>query len=313
MSVRAVSFASHTGEGQIQGRLYLPAYGRPKQLVQIVHGMAEHMARYAAFCAYLAENGIAVCIHDQAGHGLSAAGPDKLGYFGRQDGYLKVLDDITEMADHALVLTGEKDLPRIILGHSMGSFIARLYCARQGQTLAGAIYSGTRGADFMVNAGIVLAKISVWKNGHLHKDEFLAGLTGRGFLKRIDNPRTALDWLSRDKTIVDAYLADPLCGFTFTAAGYLDLYRWIKAVSGRSWARKVPLELSVLLLAGQEDPVSSYGRGPLQVRDWLQATGHRTELVLYPGGRHEMLNETNREEVWQMILEWLSRQKKLEA
>lgn len=313
MSVKSVSFASHTGEGQIQGRIYLPAFGRPQQLLQIVHGMAEHMARYDSFCSMLAKKGLAVCIQDLAGHGLSAAAPEKLGYFGTENGYIKVLDDVQEMAGQAIAIIGEKEMPRFILGHSMGSFIARLYCARYGEQLTGAIFSGTRGADSMVNVGIMLARRSVRKNGALFKDEFLAGLTGKGFLKRIKNARTPVDWLSRDSDIVDAYLADPLCGFTFTAAGYLDLYRWIREVSSRQWAQQVPRQINILLFAGEEDPVSSYGRGPKQVAGWLKDSGHQVELVLYPGGRHEMLNETNREDVWQMVLDWLDGQKKLEA
>lgn len=307
MTTRDICFASYTGEGMIKGKLYLPDDRKPVQLVQIIHGMAEHMERYARFCEFLASNGRAVCIHDQAGHGLSAESNEKLGYFGVQDGYLRVLDDVAETAKQALSIIGSDDLPRIIFGHSMGSFIARLYCSRYRDKINAAVFSGTRGSDPLINLGILLAGSSVKRNGPLHKDEFLAKLTGTGMLRKIKNPRTQFDWLTRDEKIVDAYMADPLCGFTFTAAGYLDLYRWIKATTGITWAEKVPEDIAVLLLSGDNDPVSGYGNGPKQVRDWLVKTGHLADLVIYPGGRHEMLNEINREEVWYMILEWLDR------
>jgi alpha-beta hydrolase superfamily lysophospholipase len=322
-------FPSLTGEGIVHARLYRPEpvsrnlirikhsrfaekpAAQPKQLVQIVHGMAEHSLRYDEFCCFLAGQGKAVCIHDHAGHGLTAVDPDRLGYFGCPGGWLNVLDDVSETRRQALSRLADNDnLPgqwqSILLGHSMGSFISRLYCSREGDQLAAAIFSGTSGANPAVYIGHALARRSVKKNGPLHKDEFLANLTGMGFQKRIKNPRTSADWLTRDQDIVDAYLADHLCGFTFSAAGYADLYRWIMEVSSRNWAGKVPSELPVLVFSGSEDPVGQYGRGPRQVCRWLKRNGNDVQLNLYAEGRHEMLNEINRQSVWQDITNWLN-------
>lgn len=306
----SIQFPSATRQGTIAANLYLPQLKPPALLIQVIHGMAEHRLRYAEFCDYLAEQGYAVSIHDQAGHGESVDRDEKLGYFGPHDGHDLVLDDITEARRQSLERIQhewpETEQPPVVLfGHSMGSFIGRLYCRRYGHELAGAVFSGTSGRNPAIPLALWLARRSVRKNGPLYRDHFLAGLTARGMTAKITPLRTPLDWLSRDEAIVDAYIADPKCGFAFTAAGYADLYSWLKAISSPQWAAALPTTCPVLLISGSADPVGQYGRGPRQVARWLQATGHQTELRLYEGGRHEMLNEINRTEVWQDIADWL--------
>ena len=337
------SFESATGEGTVQAKLYLPEKAlrtaeptatadsavlfnadsaskitddltdkpvdeKPLQLVQIIHGMAEHIRRYDSFCRFLAESGRAVCLHDQAGHGKTAPSEEKLGYFGQEEGWLRLLDDVSETRKQARQLLAEygyESIASYLLGHSMGSFISRLYCVRENHQLAGAIFSGTAGRNPAVKFGLFLAERSVRKNGPLYKDAFLAKLTGQGFLRRIENPRTAVDWLTRDQEIVKIYDDDPLCGFTFTAAGYADLYRLLQAVSSAKWAKAMPLDLPLYMFAGEEDPVGAYGKGPAQIQAWLTEAGCQSSLKLYPGARHETLNETNRQIVWQDLVNWL--------
>ncbi len=335
--IKQYAFPSKTGTGFIQARLYRPdcavkplsrvnaadnepgagkgaaASSGPLQLVQIVHGMAEHIKRYEPFCHYLASEGVAVCLHDQAGHGASVADRDKTGYFGTADGFLHLLDDVHETRRLALELLGQNKVQTFLLGHSMGSFISRCYCAKISHQLSGAIFSGTTGSNPVVYAGLKLAERSIRKNGPLYKDAFLARLTGQGFLKRIENPDTEVDWLTRDRDIVKAYDEDPLCGFTFTAAGYADLYRLLLAVSSKNWAKKMPADMPVYLFSGEQDPVGQYGKGPRQVYRWLETTGHSVTLKLYPEGRHEMLNETNRKQVWHDIMSWLNKHKNTEV
>jgi alpha-beta hydrolase superfamily lysophospholipase len=309
---KTIEYLSATGTGTIQARLYLPAdlTKATGLLLQIVHGMAEHMARYDSFCRFLSENGLAVCIHDQAGHGRSAQSPDDLGFFGVENRVKTVQEDIDLLAELALKILVEKSNDQIrwrraLLGHSMGSFISRLYCAKPDPGLAGAIFSGTSGTNPAVKLGVFLSRRSVRKNGPRYKDEFLAKLSSMGNLKRIPQARTAFDWLTRDQAIVDAYIADPWCGYTFTAAGYRDLFTWLQMISRREWAANVPVSLPILLISGSGDPISQYGRGPRQVQQRLLAAGHRTDMKIYPGCRHEVLNETNRLMVWQDVLDWL--------
>ena len=132
-------------------------------------------------------------------------------------------------------------------------------------------------------------------------------MTAQGNFKRISQPRTAFDWLCRDQAVVDAYIADPLCGFIFTAAGYRDLASWLLHISRKDWAAKVQPDLPVLLISGSEDPVSQYGAGPRLVCERLKAAGHDVTLKVYEGSRHEVLNELNKEEVWQDVQSWLQR------
>lgn len=314
VNLELLEFPSATGKGTVKARLYWPEISalRPENiLLQIGHGMAEHMQRYDSFCRHMAGLGYAVCIHDQAGHGQTVPSDDYLGYFGESDGLSNLCQDIDTLAEQAVRRLEQesgdgRSWRRVFLGHSMGAFIGQFYCTKPGQPLAGAIFSGTAGSNPAVHLGLFLAERSVRKYGSVYKDEFLAALTWNGFLKKIPGARTKLDWLSRDTAVVDAYIADPKCGFTFTAAGYRDLYTCLIAISQKDWAAKVPAGLPIFLLSGAEDPVGNYSKGPRQVQSRLVATGHQADLKIFPDGRHEMLNEINYTEAWQAIADWLN-------
>jgi|LFRM01.1.fsa_nt_gb alpha-beta hydrolase superfamily lysophospholipase len=305
-------FPSATQTGMIEGRVYLPLeMDETIECIQIIHGMAEHMDRYNSFCRFLVQEGFAVCIHDQAGHGRSTQSPEHLGFFGPVNGADTVLDDIdTAFQEAALRLTDPTDALRIrrfLLGHSMGSFIGRLYCAKSDANVAGAIFSGTSGANPMVGIGILLAGIVIRFKGASYRSKLLETMSSSGNLKRIPDARTPFDWLTRDRAIVDAYNADPACGYRFTAAGYRDLLTWLKRVSSKHWAQQVPVECPVLIVSGDQDPIGQYGEGPAAVAQWLEETGHQVTCRIYSGGRHESLNEINREDVWRDIADWLHR------
>jgi len=176
-----ISFPSATGVGTIQARLYPPRdlAAASGFVIQIIHGMAEHMRRYHDICQFFTSHGHAVCINDLAGHGFSAPSPEHLGYFGAVNGVETVQDDLDRLAEIAIAqlndITAERIAwRRVILGHSLGSFIGRLYCTRPGRKLAGAVFSGTPGNNPKLRPGLFLAKLSVRRNGPLFKDEFLA-------------------------------------------------------------------------------------------------------------------------------------------
>ncbi len=301
MKTQEFRYASATNLGECFSMLWLPDT-RPRAVVQIAHGMAEHIGRYAPFAEYLCENGFAVAANDHAGHGQSADLAVK-GYFGEQNGWSSVVADMKALHDHAAVLM--PGIPYILFGHSMGSFLARSYAARYPQDISALILSGTAGKNPAAGIGSLVAIREKKRNGVKKPSEQLNNLSFGSYSKPFLPSRTMFDWLSRDKEQVDRYIEDPLCGFVFTAEGFFDLLSGIREISSASWAKKVP-NVPIYLFSGEKDPVGNNGKGVKQVAKWLKDTGHTVTLKLYPEGRHEMLNEINRTEVYQDVLRFLS-------
>jgi alpha-beta hydrolase superfamily lysophospholipase len=274
-----------------------------KAIVQIAHGMCEYGARYDEFARYLAENGYVVCMNDHAGHGVHA---ETLGYFGEEKGLDHVVFDMKLLMDEV----GEQyqELPLFLLGHSMGSFLARKYCTIYGDELAGCIFSGTAGHNPALGLGKRLAAIQKKVKDPKSTAKILTAMAFGANNKKVQNPVNAMAWLSRDDEVCIAYAKDRYCGFPFTIGGYYDLFSLMQEVTSKKWPSLVPKKLPVYLLSGSEDPVGNYGRGPIEVYKELKATGvEDVEIKLYPGGRHEMFNEINKEEVYADALEWLDR------
>lgn len=297
-------FSSTTDVCDIFARSFSPAdRGMVRGVVQICHGMAEHGERYQTLAYYLAYHGYAVFIHDHAGHGKSVENDDELGFFGKKNGWKSLIRDTRILTLKA----AEKypGRPVFLLGHSMGSFVARAYVA-QFSDLSGAVFSGTSGENPGAAAGIALAGLVEKFKGDHYRSPLIDHIAFGAYNKKYENPRTNFDWLSRDTAEVDKYIADPYCGFLFTATGYKDMFTILQYVSGKNWYRAVPKELPILLLSGSMDPVGSYGKGVRQVKSDLLKTGHEdVTLKLYDEGRHEMFNEINNKEVMKDLLSWL--------
>ncbi len=190
----------------------------------------------------------------------------------------------------------------------MGSFAARYYTELYGNEISGAIYCGTSGENPAAGIAVGLASFVAKRRGSRYRSEFINRLAFGSYNKKCDSPRTAFDWLTKEEEIVDRYLQDPWCGFLFTAAGYRDLFSLLKHVSAPKWYQKVPYPLPILLISGEMDPVGDYGKGVRQVYRDLKKTGHGdVTLKLYPGDRHEILNETDRKAVFAFIGEWARR------
>ena len=238
---REFSFPSATGVCTVSACAYLPET-EPETVLVIHHGMAEHRERYEPFIGFLCDHGTAVYMHDMANHGKSNEKTDETGWFG-------LIEDFRTIVRRAAEEHPGKKL--IVMGHSMGSFLCRLYTAQYPEDgFAGAIFMGTGGANGAAGAGILMAKaIAVFK-GKKHKSALLNRIAFGTYNKRFEG-RTDFDWLTRDREIVDRYIADPYCGYLFTVQGMEDLIRANAASNAKDWYEKVPKNLPVLLVSGR--------------------------------------------------------------
>lgn len=278
--------------------------GEPKAVVQLSHGMAEHSARYAGVAEALTAAGYAVYAHDHRGHGRTAHEADH-GYFADRDGWTRVVADLRQVTDHARA--EHPGLPVFLLGHSMGSFLARSYVIQDSHDLAGLILSGTAGdpgALGTVGAGVAAAEARL--RGRRHVSGLMDTLTFGRYNAAFKPNRTDVDWLSRDEAEVDAYVADPLCGNTFTSGFFVDLMGGLAGINDAKQVATVRPDLPVLLVAGDKDPVGAGGRGPRAVAQQYRDAGVTdVTCTLYPDARHEVFNETNRDEVLADVVRWL--------
>ena len=290
---------------ELEKRLW-PADGEPKGVVQFVHGMAEHIDRYDEPARRLNAAGFTVVGHTHLGHGSNTR---VKGYFAANNGWDALIDDT-----HALRQQTQAEypgLPYFMLGHSMGSFVIRTYCLKYEEGLAGVILSGTgHFAPPIVTAGSVIAALQCMLGMAEKPSRLIHHMNFSANNKRFENPRTDSDWLTRDAEQVDLYIADPDCGFVFTAGAYRDLFTGLKRLyPDRIGAMKK--DIPVLLFSGDRDPVGDDGEGVQKVAEELKAAGVRdVTLKLYKDGRHEMFNELNREEVCADLIGWLEAKRK---
>ncbi len=306
------TYHSATGVADIFARSWAPENGEIKAVLQIIHGMAEYGERYDELGAYLCENGYAVIINDHVGHGKSIKSKDDLGYFGgdKNKAGIGFVDDAHKLTQ---IAKDEFNKPVILMGHSMGSFVARHYITKYADDVLGAIICGTSGPNPAAGAGILVADLVKKLKGEKFKSEFINGMAFGTYNKRCEK-RTAFDWLSVNKENVDRYIADEQCGFLFTVAGYKNLFEILQFVSTAEWFGAVPTDLPMFLIAGSEDPVGSYGKGVMTVYTKLKETGHnRTDIKLYEGDRHEIHNEDDRYTVFSDIVSWCNSLQKVTA
>ncbi len=294
---REKRFPSATGLCDIRYRMWIPE--DPHAALQITHGMAEHIDRYDGFASFLAENGVLVFGNDIVSHNKSIAKDMPKGYFGEQNGWDAVVQDMRTMRD--LLKKDHPAIPFILFGHSMGSFLARTYAGRDGKDFEAYIFSGTAGSNPALGIGKWIAKNEIKKTGGKLPSITLFNMSFGSYNKAFRPNRTVNDWLSRDEAKVDAYVADDNCGFPFTAHAMYDVFTGLAEISNEKWAGRVP-KRPILMISGCEDPVGGRGKGVKQVYKWLKKTGHQPELKLYEGGRHEMLNEINRDDVYRDVL-----------
>jgi alpha-beta hydrolase superfamily lysophospholipase len=278
-----------------------------KAIVQIVHGMAEHAARYGEFADFLTINGFAVYANDLRGHGKTAGTEDRIGYFAEKNGWDLVVND--EFGLTQIIKKENPVLPVYLIGFSMGSLITRDYIFTHGDYINGAILSGTSSdPGVMANLGKLIAKWQIKKNGFKAKSPLLDKLSFGKFNSYFKPNRTTFDWLSTNRENVDRYIADPYCGSIFSAGFFNDLIYGVKKVNLLKNIEKISKNLPIFIISGEKDPVGDFTKGVMKVfNDYKKAKITDVTFKFYPEFRHELVNETKRSEVYKDIAEWLDK------
>jgi alpha-beta hydrolase superfamily lysophospholipase len=279
--------------------------GPVRAVVQIAHGIAEHAARYAHVAEALNERGYAVYADDHRGHGKTAASDDDLGFFAEERGWAKVLDDLYRL--NRRIVEEHPDVPVFLMGHSMGSFFAQQYLFTFPATIHGLVLSGsTRLTAREAEAGAALARFEIRRQGPRGRSLLMTAAVNGLYNRPFEPSRTDFDWLSRDEDVVDAYVADPRCGFLVTNRLWLDVFSGLRVIRQVERLESVPPEMPIYAFSGERCAVGGFGAGFERLLDaYAEAGLYHVTSKLYPGGRHEMLNETNRDEVIADLGEWL--------
>ncbi len=300
------TFKSKNGVNDIAYYVYKPE-GEIKGIIQISHGMCEYIERYEGDIEPFLNAGYLVCGNDHLGHKGSVKSDDDLGYMGPKDGWIHMYEDVHEMTN---VIKGQyPGLPVFLLGHSMGSFIARAVIRNYGNEYAGAIISGTAGGNPQAKMGLNMVKLLKKLRGDRYRSKMLTNLSFGSYNKRYKDVRTDYDWLTRDPEVVDVYMKDKYDMFTFTTSGYECLMNVLMYVTCDEWYDSVPASLPLILVSGADDPVGGWGDGIKEVDSKLKAKDRKDySCKLYDGMRHELFHEIGKEEVYSDILAFLDRQ-----
>lgn len=272
--------------------------------MQIAHGIAEHSARYDDFAMYMASHGFVVVANDHLGHGKSICEEENLGFFAEENGWSLAVQDMHTLHE---MMQAKYPLPYFLFGHSMGSFLVRTYIIYHRSGLSGVILSGTgRQTSASIKAGRLVGEYEVKRHGLKYKSERINQIAFGGNNKGFPAARTVSDWLSRDSAVVDEYMADELCGYIPSARLFLDMLDGLSIIGSRKKRQHMNKLLPVFFLSGDKDPVGENGAGVISVyKSFLDAGMENVTLKLYHNGRHEMLNELNKADVYCDVLSWI--------
>lgn len=307
-----LSFDSADGHSRLQGFIWWCANPyktgsplRPRGIVQLVHGMAEHIQRYDEFAQFLVGHGYLVCGHNQLGHGPELA-EEARGNIDPQQGTSILLRDIDSIRQLVWGIC-DTQIPYFLFGHSMGSFEVRTYIAEKGEGLAGAILCGTGSIALQqARTGAMMARLISKLRGQNYKSKFLHTLADGAYAKAIKEAKTPFDWLSYNEENVELYSKDPACGFVFGAGAYATLAKLTYQACHIQYAQKVPVDLPLFFISGSEDVVGNNGEGVMQAVSLMQDVGVKdVSCMLYEHMRHEILNEKNRDLVYVDVVRWL--------
>lgn len=271
-------------------------------VIQLLHGLGEHINRYERFAAAANARGFVVCAHDHRGHGGHG---DEAGFFADKNGWHLVVDDAHVTHEH--IREQFPGLPIVMLGHSMGSYVAQAFAMHYGAKLSGLLLSGSMWPQrTKVLPAMLIARLESARIGSRGRSALLNKIGFGDFNRRFEPARTELDWLSRDEHEVDLYVADPLCGGPYTCGLWIDVLGALYSLGSDYSLNRIPADLPILITGGSNDPVGGEDSMTRLIMHYAQTGHQRVTMKLYPEGRHEMLNETNREEVTHDWLEWIA-------
>ena len=277
----------------------------PRAIIQIAHGVADHIDRYRDFMEFLANKGFVVVGNDHLGHGHTIRHPIEQGFFAYKNGWNHVVEDIETL--HLKVSEQYPDLPYIFFGHSMGSFLVRTYVIKHPNSYHAAIISGTgHMPSAMINSGYALASGIAKARGARYVSKLIDSIAFGAYNNAFKPARTNFDWISRDEVQVDKYVSDPYCGFIATASLFADMMSGLKFITDKENIALMNKAKPIYFMSGDMDPVGENGKGVARAYEAFCKAGIRDVFMkLYPGGRHEMLNEINKDEVYNDIYNWI--------
>ena len=300
-------FPSKDGNTEIHTIEWKPV-GEVRAVLQICHGMVEYIRRYDEFAQFLCGEGYYVVGNDHLGHGKSIQTKSEYGFFNEKYGNACVLGDM-----HTLRQRTEKKYPGVpyfMLGHSMGSSLLRQYIQMYGNGLSGAVLMGTV-ADHKKAAllfGKRLCRVMAAFRGWHYRSKMVDNLVLGAYNKKFKPARTRADWITSDNENLDMYVADPLCSFMFTVNAYYNVFSGMIGIQRKESVYMIPKGLPVLFVSGADDPVGEFGKGVRKIYEKYRAAGIRdVTLRLYTGDRHEILNETDRDQVYKDLLGWFEK------
>jgi alpha-beta hydrolase superfamily lysophospholipase len=298
-------FPSSDGSSSIHVNLWLPDENTTIiGIVQIAHGMIDHIERYENMAKYLTTKGLIVAGNDHIGHGKSVKTEDELGYFTKADAGKYIVEDMYRLTK--TMKNKYPELPYFLLGHSMGSFMTRRYLSVHGDELSGVIILGTGNQPMaMIRAGFIASSLLGAFRGKHYRSSLLNALMFGSYNKRIADSKTEHDWLTCNAEIVDKYNADPLCSYKFTTSGYIGVMKTLLYIRKAKNIQKIPNKLPMLMASGQEDPVGGYGKDVTKLYHSYSKYLSNITFKLYPNCRHELHNETNNAEVFEDLYTWI--------
>ena len=280
----------------------------PKGIIQLVHGMSEWIGRYDYLAERLIEEGYLVYGHDHCGHGHSSENTDRLGYISNKNSFYLMLEDIKKV--NSIIREENKDLPIILFGHSMGSFLSQRYLEEYGETIDGLILSGSNGKPkYFTKLGLLVCRMEMLIKGKGYRSNLMDKLSFGGFNNSVKNPKTAFDWLCSDEKEVDKYIRHEFSGFVYPTEFYFDLINGLWDIHKEENLSKIKkLNIPIYIFSGDKDPVGYMGKGIINLYNTYNSIGVKDlSYKLYKDGRHEMLNEVNKDEVIKDIVSWINK------
>lgn len=305
MHKQEIFYLSKNNKTNIRAMKYYPE-GSVKAILQIAHGMVEFIDRYEDFAKYLTENGFLVVGNDHLGHGGSVESKNDWGYFG-ENGNQVLIDDMYELTK--ITKQEYNNVPYFLLGHSMGSFYARQYIVEHSDELNGVIIMGT-GLEPLIKlkAAMVLCKLIGLLKGDRYRSKLINDMAFGAFNKQFTPARTKMDWLTKDENIVDWYLNEPRCTFVFSVNAFYNMFKGISRLHDKTLLSKINKDLPVLFVSGKCDPVGTNGKEVINSLKTLENVGMKDlSIKLYEDDRHEILNETDRLDVYKDLYDWMNK------